>query len=357
MKKKRIFILGHSGKRGGVESYIDNLVEILNAEYEFVYRASIMEIDGKRWEAPGNRHNYLKYRRFWIQFFKENNFHAVYFNTCDMMSIDALIFAKKARVPVRVLHSHTHDNKWLGDHKLFRWLHYLSEKFNRKNLHKYATHLLACSEVAGDWMFDGRSYSVIKNGININNYKFSQRNKAKIAKSLGKKNGSPVIASIGRLSHEKNPLFILEIFKEICLQNPNAQCLFIGDGMYRSEIEDKVRRAGLSERILFTGVVDNVNEWLSYIDALVMPSLFEGLPFVLVETQAAGIHCLVSDTVSAESNITGLVEFKSLNDSPTSWASRLLELSSLPRMDVSPDLHKAGYSMEKTAQSIKDILS
>ena len=351
----KVFIIGFSSDKGGIEAYINNLCLQFDYNYIIIHHLPQMEIDGKKWIMPQNRHNPFKYRNFWKRFYKENHFDAVYFNTCDIVSIDQLKFAKQAGVPIRIIHAHS-INKQFERKGLWGWFHRLSEKHSRKNLHKFATHLLACSKSAGDWMFDGRDYTIIKNGIDLKKYQYSQEKRLCI-QNIVPNSATKVIASIGRLDHEKNPFFTLEIFKQLCSLNSDVQCIFIGDGEFRSELEKKVKDAGLQERIFFTGAVDNVNEWLSYIDALVMPSLFEGLPFALVEAQAAGIHSLVSDTVSEESNITGLVEYKSLSDSPESWAQRLFELAEKPREDVSEKLEKDGFSIAHSAQIVKTILN
>lgn len=354
MKKKRIFMIGYSTDKGGVESYIRNLCDYLEDDFEIILHWPVMEIDGVRWEIPANRHNVWRYRRFWKAFFKANHFDVVYFNTCDIVSIDMLRFAKGAGVPVRIIHSHNTGREVMRGGAV-GLLHKLLERNSKAVLHKYATVLLACSESAGKWMFDGRDYRIIKNGIDIERYKFSTNRRDRINRSLNI--AAPhVVACIGRLDPQKNPFFSYEIFKEACSRDKDLQCLFIGDGEHRGELERKAKSDGLSDRIIFTGGVDNVNEWLSYVDALLMPSLFEGLPFALVEAQAAGIHCLVSDTVSAESNITGLVEYKSLDSPAGDWASRLLKLAGMPREDVSDKLAQAGFSIAHTAAEVKHII-
>lgn len=352
--KKRIFMIGYSTDKGGVESYIRNLSPNLESEFEVILHWPEMEIDGRIWHAPRNRHNIFKYNRFWKRFFKENHFDAVYFNTCDVVSIDMLKFAKQAGVPVRIIHSHSTGNQF---HRSGLWggLHKFMEYLSRVTLHKYATDLLACSKSAGDWMFDGRAYTVIKNGIDIDKYAYSEIKKERVAKSL-KHKSDMVVACLGRVEGQKNPFFSFEVFRKVCELNPDVQCLFIGDGAYRRSLEALVQSSGLSDRILFTGGIDNVSEWLSYVDCILMPSLFEGLPFALVEAQAAGIHSLVSDKVSVESNITGLVEYKSLNDSTLNWAKRLLELAVLPRVDVTDQLIEAGFSIGHTGEIVRSII-
>ena len=88
-----------------------------------------------------------------------------------------------------------------------------------------------------------------------------------------------------------------------------------------------------------------------------MPSLFEGLPFILVEAQAAGIHCLVSDTVSQESDITGLIDFKSLAKPAEVWAMEALNLASQERIDVTDKLIDAGFSSHHSADTVKSIIN
>ena len=353
-REKRIFMIGYSSDKGGVESYIKNICTELDRDFEIVYHWPIIEINGKTWVLPRNRHNIFKYRRFWKRFFKENHFDVIYYNTCDIVSIDILKFAERAAIPVRIIHSHNTGNQFPRS-GLLGIIHRFMEKRSRRTLGIYATDLLACSESAGDWMFDGRPYNIIKNGIDVAKYEFSVEKKIH-AGTILKSKSSPVIACLGRIEGQKNPFFSLEIFRKICENDNNAQCLFIGDGADRIAVEKQVIKLELSDRIIFTGAVDNVNEWLSYVDCILMPSIFEGLPFALVEAQAAGIRSLVSDTVSVESNITGLVEYKSLDDSVAGWAERALELARLPRVNVSNKLEEAGFSISHTAKVVKSII-
>lgn len=350
----RIFMIGFSANKGGVESYIKNIMSSLTSDFEVILSLPEMEIDGKRWVRPVSRHNYFAYRAFWRRFYRENHFDVLYFNTCDIVSIDALKFATEAGVPVRIIHSHSSGVQQAIGSKLSLF-HRWSEHQSRKNLHRYATHLLACSESAGDWMFDGRPYQIIKNGITLSKYAFSKERKQSVSASQ-QHGGGLKIGAIGRLSPPKNIFYTLNIFEQILKQDATAHCYYIGDGEQRSELEQCIKERSLQDRITLAGAVTNVNEWVSYLDCLVMPSLFEGLPFVLVEAQAAGLHALVSDTVSQESNITGIVEFKSLQDTPAQWAQRAIEIAKTGHTDVSDKLSAAGFSVELSAQVIMNLI-
>ena len=299
---KRIFVIGMSSDKGGVESYITNICSRLNKQmFEIVYQLPEMTIDGKKWVSPLNRHRYLKYRRFWKLFYRDNKFDVLYMNTCDIVSIDQLRFAKAARVPVRIIHSHSTGNQQEINKKMSLF-HRVLERHSRKVLDRYATHLLACSEAAGEWMFDGRSFSVIKNGIDLLKYRYNEHTRERLRASLGIAEGK-LIGIIGRLDPEKNPTFSLKVVQRVLSDNADFTAVFVGDGELRRAIESSAKKADLEGRVIFTGAVDNVNEWLSAIDCLLMPSLFEGLPFVLVEAQAAGLPCVISTAVSEEANI------------------------------------------------------
>ena len=279
----------------------------------------------------------------------------IYYNTCDIVSIDLLKFAKDADVPVRIIHSHNTGNQVVAGGFL-GWFHKWQERNSRKNLHKYATDLLACSKTAVDRMFDGRPYTIIKNCIDISRYVYSGTKRQNVLGSL-KNAAGKVVACLGRLDSQKNPFMSLSIFTVLCQKDRDTQCLFIGDGEYRTELEAKVQALGLRHRIIFTGGVDNVNEWLSFIKCLIMAYIFVWLLLVLVEAQASGILFIVAINVSLLANITGLVEYKSLNAPVEEWTDRLLELASMPRVDVSESLISAGYSITNTAVTIEKIIN
>ena len=332
---------------------MDHLAAAL-PQYHFVYSLPTMEIDGKVWHRPPNRHRYLLYRFFWHRFFKENHFDVLYYNTCDVVSIDMLKFAKKAGIPIRVIHSHNSGTQQAIGGRLSLF-HRFTEAHNRKVLDRYATHCFACSQKAGDWMFDGRPYTVIRNGIDLDLYAFRPEKRKELRQSLGLKD-ELLAGIVGRLSLQKNPAFAVKVLQALAEKEPTAHAVFLGDGELRSQTEESVRAAGLQDRVRFLGNVGNVNEWLSAMDVLLMPSLFEGLPFALVEAQASGLPCVVSSAVSKEADLTGLVQFVSLDEKPTVWADKIIQAHRSSRPDTTWQLTEAGYSIQDTARKVSSIL-
>lgn len=351
----RIFMIGYSQNKGGVEAYIKNLHGALDTnKFQVIYSMPEMKIDGKVWIRPRNRHNYTEYRKFWKKFYAENSFDVLYYNTCDIVSIDQLKFAKAAGVPVRIIHSHSTGNQQSVD-RYMNIFHRISEKNSRRNLEKYATHLFACSKSAGDWMYNGRTYEIIRNGIQLSRFQYSETLRARLRHQYELDNGT-LVGVIGRLSPEKNLKFAIKVMKEVLERDKNAQGVFLGDGELRESVKQWAVDSGIENRIKLIGAVDNVHEWMSAIDCLLMPSLFEGLPFVLVEAQAAGLPCVVSAAVSNEANITGTVRYISLDQSPQKWADEVLAVCGQRYMDTANVLKKAGYSMEQTAKHVGNII-
>ena len=348
----RIFMVGFSTDKGGVESYIANLCGCLDEkQYEVIYCWPEMEINGVTWICPKNRHQYVKYHRFWTCFFRENHFDVLYYNTCDIVSIDMLRFAKSAGIPIRVIHSHN-----TGIQQKMNIVHWCLEKWNRVVLHKYATHLFACSQVAGKWMFDKRQFNVIKNGIKLSEFVYSDEVRKNKRNDLSLKEQF-VIGCVGRLEPQKNPMFAIEIVEEVIKIREDVLLVFVGEGYLRDSLETTIQEKGLQEKIVFLGARTDVAELMSAFDCLLMPSFFEGLPFALVEAQASGLPCVVSSNVSKEADLTGLVDFISLEETKKSWARKIL----VKKRDVCGNyikqLIEQGYSIEDTAKLVSNILN
>ena len=346
----RFFMVGMSTDKGGVEAFISNLCDNLPEKFEVIYCLPRMEFEGKIWNCPPNRHNYIRYWKFWTRFFKENHFDVLYDNACDIVSIDMLRFAKAAKIPVRIIHSHNTDNQ-----VKMTAFHRLTERINRSELHCYATHFFACSRAAGNWMFGNRRFTIIKNGISLKKYAFSVASRISCRAEI-KSNAATIIGCVGRLDPQKNPLFAVEIARQLCLLDSSVHVVFIGDGELRTQVADAIEKAHLTERVHLLGARDDVNQWYSAFDCLMMPSLFEGLPFVLVEAQAAGLPCVVSTEVSLDANITGLVEYVPLSESAQEWAQIILHAGQKPRHDVSQKLIESGYSIEDTVKNVTAII-
>lgn len=123
---------------------------------------------------------------------------------------------------------------------------------------------------------------------------------------------------------QKNHKFLIKIFREVLNRKPNAKLFLIGDGPLKDEIMKNV--SDIRKSVIFVGTVDNVNDYMQAMDIMVLPSLFEGLPLVAIEWQINGLPSLLSNTITEDCNITNMVRFESLEESPYIWTNDILEM-------------------------------
>lgn len=348
----KVFMIGMSPNKGGVETYITNLCQHLDKEkYEIIYCLPEMDIDGRHWTCPKNRHNYFSYKRFWTEFFKVNYFDVIYYNACDIVSIDMLKFAKKAGVKVRVIHAHSTDNQIN-----MKFYHKIFETYNRKYISNYANLLFACSENAGKWMFPNDKFTVIKNGIDIKHFSYNVSKKVELQNEFGF-TSKYTIGYLGRLGSEKNPLRTIKIMEAVMDKNIEVDGVIVGDGEYRKDLIDAIEQSKHKNRIHYVGPRNDAYKWYSLFDCLIMPSLFEGLPFTLVEAQTAGLPCVVSSTVSKEADITGTLDFVSLDSDDEIWAEHILDSLKKDRFVNEEKLIKSGFSITDTAENVDGFIT
>ena len=245
-----------------------------------------------------------------------------------------LMLASIMRIPVRIAHSHC-DTRTLDRKAPFLTRMYYATM--NALIRRFATMGIACSESAApslfsdSWASDPR-WKVQTYGIDL--HPFTEVvNSVSLRAELGISPDSFVIGYVGRIEDQKNPRFIVDIAERFCRMEPRAVFLLVGDGSLRYEIENRVRNLGLGEHFIFAGVRRDVPRLMKgAMDCFLFPSLFEGLGLVLLEAQAAGLTCVISDGLPDEASVvTELVRRISLEEPAEVWASELLRIRSLPR--------------------------
>lgn len=259
--------------------------------------------------------------------------------------------AKLAGVKNIIVHSHsagidgTNRCIKLVGHNLFRWL-----------LPFTANHYFACSDLAARWMFiekiiRSNKVRMINNGIDTNKYSYNDKIRTEYRKKMGLENKF-VVGHVGRFNYQKNHEFLIDIFAKIYHKNSEAVLLLIGEGDLKTYIKEKVHKLGISNSVIFYGISDEVYNLLQVMDIFLLPSHFEGLPIVGVEAQAAGLPLVLSDSISKETKLTKSVEYISLDNSPETWALRVLAYQGFNRAVTTPLLQKSGFDIRASVKNL-----
>ena len=168
--------------------------------------------------------------------------------------------------------------------------------------------------------------------------------------------GKTVIGHIGRFNKQKNHAFLLEVFAKIHQSNPNVVLLLVGKGELEQQICQQAQQLGVENSVIFTGVRQDVPALLSAMDVMVFPSFYEGMPNVIIEAQATGLHCVVADTITKTANISGLVEYLSLSKSAQEWADCALSKVDLERKNMNDAFIKHQYDIQSVANVFKTLI-
>lgn len=314
---------------GGIEAFIMNIyrkIDTTKIQFDFAvhnnnpgeYDSEIKKLGGKIYYFPSRRKNPLKYICRWKNFLKEygNNYNSIHMHVSSLTTIIPIVYAKKYNIKNRIVHAHSTAE--IG------YLHKITCFFNKKRIQKYANYLLACSKIAGDFVFGDKDFVLIPNGIPIEKYYFNDSVRKKVRKQLKINNDTLCYVHVGRFCYAKNHEFLLNVFKIIHSKNGNSKLFLIGDGELRTEIESQIERMNLNNSVILLGNINNVNEYLMAMDCLIFPSRYEGLPLSIIEAQATGISVYLSSNVTDEVNLSDNITFLPLEIGANEWAKRIM---------------------------------
>lgn len=229
--------------------------------------------------------------------------------------------------------------------------------FNRYWINKVTCKQFACSTPAAEWMFGKKTdlVHIIPNAIEINKFLYNTDLRKKLRKKLNVSDDTFIIGNVGRLSVVKNQKFLLCILQQLKVMDRKYKLILVGDGEMEAELIDEAKRMNVENDVIFYGKTSEPYNIMNVMDCIVMPSLTEGFPISLVEAQAAGLECLVSDVVTKEINISGHVKFKALKESPYEWATYIDSLAP-KRYDCSDILTKKGYDVHSLEERVYKLL-
>lgn len=284
-------------------------------------------------------------------FFSKNKYNIVHSHNSNK-NLLILCAAKKYGVPIRIAHSHNSISAHNSTSFRLLW-----QKTCKTLISLFATHYFACSKLAAATNFSRKliksnRVKIINNGINTKNFIYDKQTRNDYRKTLGLENKF-VIGHIGRFAYQKNHEFLIDVFAEVYAQNPHSVLLLIGEGELERDMRRKVGKLKLADAVRFLGVRPDIPNLLQAIDVFVLPSRFEGLGIVAIETQAAGLKTLASDAVPPEAQITDLFEYIPLNQSASGWAEIIMQYQGYERRNTYDEIVAAGFDMEKVSQILE----
>ena len=290
---------------------------------------------------------------------RKEHYKTIHINSDSAYIAAAYIFAAK-RAGIKKIFVHSHCTQIDETNSIKRALKIIMHKICRSYVCANTEMFLACSVLAGEWMFGMKNvksdrYKTIYNGVEVEKYLYDSSARNKIRSEFGLQD-QYVIANIGRLSYQKNQEFLIRMFSRYYKQNNNSKLLIIGVGELNDELHELARQLKVQDAIIFTGNRNDVPQILSAADVLVMPSRFEGLPVTMVEAQMADLPCVVSSTITKEAQYTtNVVYVEGWNESP--WIEAIEDMRKVSRTCNSEEKYNSVFNIQNAARELQTILA
>lgn len=365
---RRVAVIGMTENRGGIESVIMNIyrnIDRTKVQFDFLlphgfgkmaFEDEVIKMGGRIFRIIySERESIWKAKQTLLQYFKEHPEVKVVHLHSNFPYAFPLKIAKKAGVPTRILHSHNSVILFDDEKSIKNKIKAIRNFIVYKQIDKFPNVYFSCSDLAAKSTFKDHEYVWIKNGIELEQFKYNKKVREELREEYGVNENEQLIGFVGRLCSRKNPLYVLEVFKEYNKINPRAKLAFIGEGELKELIQKKIHEYGLEDKVILPGMIVDAYKWYQAFDLFLLPSLFEGLPVVLVEGQVAGLPCIVSDTITKQINLTELIKYKSNKLPAEEWARdiKVMIEKKIDRTKYKDEMYKAGFDVKSMAKEVE----
>ena len=290
------------------------------------------------------------------KFFLKNHYDIVHVNTSNVMVSACIAYALHSKA---VLIVHSHNTKAVVDNQgeIKELIIKSIKSLGREYILKKTDYYFACSKEAGENLFGkpvlkSDKFKIIKNAIELSSYVYNSETREKYRKT-----DDTIIGYVGRLTAQKNPFFLIDVFSEIHRLNPSTKLWLVGEGELLESVRDKIKTLVLEKHVTLWGRRQDVSSLMQAMDILMLPSLYEGLSIVSVEAQAAGLPVYASDSISEEHRITDLIHFLPLTLGAAAWGRKIVEdIKKLPkRRNTLMEMTEAGYEIKSASKWLEDF--
>ncbi|MEN6418935.1 MAG: glycosyltransferase family 1 protein, partial [Clostridiaceae bacterium] len=286
----------------------------------FPQRAEIEQLGGRYFLTPPYS-SVFKYQKTLTRLLRENQYYIVH-SHINTLNVFSLFAAFLAGVPVRICHNHSTVYWGERGKALIKYILRPLAKI-------FATEYFACGEKAGRWFYGDRRFQrgkvqILPNAIDPERYQFDIGARETLRAEYGIAPDTLVVGHVGRFTYAKNHTFLLDVFAALHKEQPDSVLLLAGEGELEPQIRMKAQALDLNQCVRFLGVRDDVNKLYSAMDVFFLPSHFEGMPVVLVEAQASGLPCVISDRVTDEMKSEHLIQRLAGSESIDAWVQALI---------------------------------
>ena len=350
--------------RAGIETMLMNYyrqIDRRQLQFDFLankpvpgeYDEEIRSMGGRVFVSPGlNPLHYPRYRRYVADLLRENPDIKIVHAHNEAMGYYALKSAKDAGLRIRI--AHAHNTQIIRDYK------YPLKLICKRLLPGAATDYWSCGRDAGIYYYGEMRWNasgfILHNAIDLSRFGFRPEARARQRQMHGLQDCF-VIGHVGRFNVQKNHGRLLDIFARIVKTEPSARLALIGTGELEQSVREKALNLGILDKTLFLGQMADVSDWYQAMDCFVLPSLFEGLPVVGIEAQAAGLPCVFSDRVTDEVLLSPEARRVPLQSDDAEWAGEIMKAAraAADRKKGMDTVRQAGYDIHAEALKLQRV--
>ena len=347
---------------GGSQAMIMNIYRKINkrkVQFDFIvdhgtelyYADEIKKLGGKIFIFPTFKgSNILNVVQYWNKFFREHPEYKVLHSHVRSYATIYLPIAKKYGVKT-IIHSHSTSNG--------KGLSSIVKLIMQYPLRYQADYLFSCSKEAGEWLFGKKAiksnrYYMIRNAIDSKIYCRDDRIRKKYRQQLGISDDESLYIHVGRLHEAKNHVFLLNVFRAVLNKEKKSKLILVGNGDLYKFIKSEIQKLKISENVIMLGARNDVAELLISADYFLFPSKWEGLPVTVVEAQAAGLPCYVSNNITRDVNVSKLVRNISIDDGIEPWVKEIIK-HDMHYEDVSNEIIESGFDIGSSVRWITNF--
>ena len=361
MMFKVLQVVPNLSVKSGASSFLMNLyrnIDRSEIQFDFLvtkktepsYQIEIEALGGRVFYAPNplslSFFSTIKYLR---GFFSKNSkdYSVVHIHSPNLIMFVAP-FARGAKI--RKVIAHSHSSKFSASK-----IKQLIDQLLVFGIKKFITDFWACSPEAGQFLFGkNSSFVLIKNAIDPEPFKFDVEARDYVRKELNIE-GKKVICHVSNFNRLKNTFFLTDVINLVAQSSDEFVFLFVGEGSDKQELVKRLAKLRMLKKCIFVGFQSKVAKYLNASDALVLPSIKEGAPVILIEAQSNGLPCFVSNSVTRYVNM-GLCEYLPLKTNV--WISKILmfkKSTNSERCKAINRIKSSDYSVENTARFVTNL--